>query len=153
MSGEEKFNQFLENVDRWVKCNNIVDIEPNEDISRWLNMNIKELKNLSGSECLEIAYETYAYSEYLHSVMSREKIALQWAEDSIWYIISDKLDQYGGKYAKWQEKYFRAVKENPLASEIIKVKNNASARVEMLENKINSIKKLSDILFNLSKRR
>ncbi len=153
MSGEEKYNQFLENIENWIKSNAILDIAPNEDVIESLNMNRKQLSSLSHDECLEISYELYAYSEYLHGLLAKEKIALRWADDSIWYIVSDKLDQYGGKYAKWQEKYFRCVKENPLASQIIKVKNNAIARVEVLSNKVESVKRLSDILFNLSKRR
>lgn len=153
MSGEEKYNQFLENIENWIKSSAILDIAPNEDVIQSLNMNRKELSNLSHDECLEIAYELYAYSEYLHGLLAKEKIALQWAEDSIWYIISDKMDQYGGKFTKWQEKYFRCVKENPLASQIIKVKNNALARVEVLTAKVESVKRLSDILYSLSKRR
>ena len=32
------------------------------------------------------------------------------------------MSQYGDKYTKWQEKYYSAIKENPLASEIFKIK-------------------------------
>ena len=153
MNGEEKFNLFVDNIDKWIASNAVVNISPNEDVIEALNMTRQEISNLTHAECLEISYELYAYSEYLNGLLSKQKIALQWADDSIWYIISDKLEQYGDKYTKWQEKYFRAIKENPLANEIVKIKNNASARVEMLQNKVESVKKLSDILYSLSKRK
>ena len=153
MSGEEKYNIFLSSIDDWISSNGIVDIGYNTDIEKVLNFTQEQIKKLTGSECLEYAYELYAYAEYLDSILSKQQIALDWAEDSIWYIISDKIDQYGDKYTKWQEKYFRAVKENPLAIQIMKVKNTASARIKILENKINTIKKMSDTLSCLSKRK
>ena len=73
MSGEEKYNQFLENIENWIKSSAIVDIAPNEDVIQSLNMNRKELSNLNHDECLEIAYELYAYSEYLHGVLADRK--------------------------------------------------------------------------------
>jgi len=153
MNGEEKYNLFIANVDNWIKNRGIAEIEINPDIETALNMRQSDLRALSHNQCLELAYELYAYSEYLDSILAKEQITLNWAEDSIWYIISDKMEQYGTKYTKWQEKYFRSIKENPLASEIIKVKNNAQARVRVLENKINTVKRLSEILTSLSKRK
>jgi hypothetical protein len=68
-------------------------------------------------------------------------------------VIADKIDQYGDKYTKWQEKYFKAVKENPLATQIVKVKTYSSARIKVLQNKISTIKKMSEILSRLAKRK
>ena len=51
------------------------------------------------------------------------------------------MQNYGTQYTKWQEKYYSAIKENPLASEILKVKNHAEARVKMLDGKANRIQK------------
>lgn len=153
MSGEERYNVFIANLESWISASGIAKIECNPEVEKTLNMRQSDLRQLSHNECLELSYELYAYSEYLDSILAQQQTVLNWADDSIWYIISDKVDQYGTKYTKWQEKYFRAVKENPLASEIIKVKNTASARVKVLENKINTVKRLSDILFSLSKRK
>ena len=73
MSGEEKYNQFLENIENWIKSNAILDIAPNEDVIESLNMNRKQLSSLSHDECLEISYELYAYSEYLHGLLAKKK--------------------------------------------------------------------------------
>lgn len=153
MNGEEKFNNFIENIDNWIKSHGVIDIEPNDNVAKTLNLKQQDMQRLSSNQCMELAYELYAYAEYLDSILRKQKIAFDWAEDSIWYIISDKMNNYGDKYAKWQQKYFSAIKENPLAADIIKVKNTASARIKMLESKVESVRKMSDILYNLSKRK
>ena len=63
------------------------------------------------------------------------------------------MNQYGGQYTKWQEKYYSAIKENPLASEILKVKNHAESRVKLLNGKADRIQNMAQILNSLSKRR
>jgi len=45
------------------------------------------------------------------------------------------------------------VRENPLASQILKVKNHADARVKILNGKADRIQSMAQILNNLSKRR
>ena len=153
MNGEERYNLFLSNIDTWIGTEGVAKFEIRPEVEEAINMDTSDIRSLSPQKCLEMSYELYCYAEYLDSILAKQETALEWAEDSIMYIISDKLDQYGDKYTKWQEKYFRAVKENPLACEIIKVKNTASARVRILENKIQTIKKLSEVLTNLSKRK
>ena len=110
-------------------------------------------EELSSEECACYAYELYAYSEYVEGVRTKEKIVLDWADASIWYIISTVMNQYGTQYTKWQEKYYSAIKENPLASQILKVKNHADARVKILNGKADRIQSMAQILNNLSKRR
>jgi len=162
MTGEERLNEFLEAVDEWVACKNIMsprgpmknrDGEYRGNISKILGFTSDTLKILTAEECLSYAYELHNYGEYLESVKAKEKIVLEWAESSIWYIISTVLQNYGGQYAKWQEKYYSAVKENPLASEILKVKNHAEARVLLLDGKAARVQKMADILNSLSRRR
>ena len=116
-------------------------------------MNSEEIQGLSSEECACYAYELYAYSEYVEGVRAKEKIVLDWAEASIWYIISTVIQNYGGKFAKWQEKYYSAIKENPTASDVLRIKNHAEARVTTLDGKSERIQKMADILTNLSRRR
>jgi hypothetical protein len=163
MSGEEKLNEFLQAVDDWIACKNIIPVhgptkKPNSDecsgnVSRILNFTADTLNILTADECLAYAYELHAYGEYLESVKAKENIVLEWADSSIWYIISTTLQQYGNKYTKWQEKYYSAVKENPLASEILKIKGHAEARVGVLQDTAHRIQRMAEILNSLSKRR
>tara|TARA_R100000664_G_scaffold33799_1_gene52077 strand:+ start:1320 stop:1781 length:462 start_codon:yes stop_codon:yes gene_type:complete len=153
MSGEQKLNEFLEAVDSWINSKTLAQIDPPDNISSILNLRSEDMKRLSSQDCICYAYELYAYAEYVEGEKVKENIILDWAESSIWYIISTALPQYGDKYTKWQEKYYAAVKENPLASDIFKIKNHAEARVNILKNRCKTIHSMAELLNNLSRRR
>lgn len=153
MNGEEKYNDFIKSIDEWTKALGIIEVKPNKHVEDAVDLSRNDLLNLTNEECHALAYELICYSEYLDSVLAKQKAAYDWADDSIWYIIADKIDQYGDKYTKWQEKYYRAVKENPLTAQIVKIKNNAQSRMTILASKSSNMKRLSESLTNLGKRR
>ena len=153
MSGEERLNEFLAAMDSWLGSKSLPLVDENPQIKMILNMNATEIRELSNDECSAYAYELYAYSEYVEGVRTKEKIVLDWADASIWYIISTVMQNYGTQYTKWQEKYYAAIKENPTASDILRIKNHAECRVTTLDGKSARIQKMADILTNLSRRR
>ena len=153
MTGEEKLNEFLEAIETWASSKHFASVEEPKEVARILNMKKDDLKMLTGEEYLFYAYELHAYSEYIETVRAKENAILEWAEGSIWYIISTVMQNYGTQYTKWQEKYYSAIKENPLASDILKVKNHAEARVKFLSGKADRAQRMADILTNLSRRR
>lgn len=153
MSGETKLNEFIEAVEMWKSSKQLPPITENENINKLVDLKSLDIKQLTAEEKASGAYELYVYAEYLEQARTKEKIILDWAESSIWYIIADRMSQYGDKYTKWQEKYYSAIKENPLASEIFKIKNHAEARVKTLDGTADRIQRMAEILNNLSKRR
>ena len=163
MTGEEKLNKFLEAMDNWIACKNIIPSkgptkklkseEYKGNISRILSFTADTLQTLTAEECLSYAYELHAYGEYLESVKVKENIVLEWADASIWYTISTLMQNYGTKFTKWQEKYYSAIQENPLASYLLTIKINAESRVTILNGKSERIQKMADTLTNLSRRR
>lgn len=153
MNGEERYNKFVEDINKWVKCIGMVEIRANEEVEHLLEMNPSEINKLTHDQMLIGAYNLTCYAEYLQNVMMKEKIAVDYADESIWYVISGKLANYGEKYSKWQDKYYSAVKENPLTAQLLKVKITAEARIKTVEHHIETIKKLSSILENLARRR
>ncbi len=153
MTGEERLNEFMEAVESWTSSKGLPKIQENETVSMILNMKSLSLDKLTREECLACAYELYAHAEYIHSIKSKEEVVLDWAESSLWFIISSSMNQYGDKYTKWQEKFFSAVKENPLATDILKIKNHAEARIKIINGKADRVQSMADILINLSKRR
>ena len=154
MTGEEKLNEFVQAIEDWVSCKGLIIPEkPNKKISRVLAFTSDTLKILTAEECLCYAYDLHNYGEYLESVKAKENAILEWADSSIWYIISTVMQNYGTQYTKWQEKYYSAIKENPLASEILKIKNHAEARVRTLEGKNGRIIKMAEILTNMARRK
>tara|TARA_R110000824_G_scaffold360468_1_gene548214 strand:- start:4271 stop:4735 length:465 start_codon:yes stop_codon:yes gene_type:complete len=154
MTGEEKLNEFVQAVEDWISCKGIISPKkPNKKLSRVLGFTSDTLKILTAEECLCYAYDLHNYGEYLESVKAKENAILEWADSSIWYIISTVMQNYGTQYTKWQEKYYSAIKENPLAAEILKVKNHAEARVKILSGKADRIQNMANVLTNLSRRR
>ena len=153
MTGEEKLAEFVEAIDSWVQSKYVYTSKPREEAPKALNFKKDALRTLTNEECAFYAYELYAYAEYIEMLRTKENAILEWAESSIWYIISTVMQNYGTQYTKWQEKYYSAVKENPLASQILKVKNHAEARVKILNGKADRIQSMAQILNNLSKRR
>lgn len=151
MTGEEKLTEFLNAIDEWTSSKGVPEIQKNEDVEKILNLRSEDINALTSKECLAYAYELYAYSDYIESVKAKEKIILEWANSSIWYIISRSLDNYGTSYTKWQQKYYSAISENPLASSILKLKNHAEARVSSIDGKSAKIQKMADTLTNLAK--
>lgn len=153
MNGEERYNKFVEDIDKWVKSVGIVEIRANEEVEELLQTNPSDLNRMTHDQLQIGAYNLICYAEYLQNVIAKQKIAVEWADESIWYVIADKLNNYGGKYAKWQEKYYNAIKENPLTSQLLKIKFNAESRIKTVEHSIETVKKLSDILLNLARRK
>lgn len=152
MTGEEKLNEFLQAIASWLASKNLPLVDENPKIKTILNMNTAEIQALSSDECASYAYELYAYSEYIEGVRTKEKIILDWTNASIWYIVSTAMRNYD-KYTKWEEKYYSAIHADPLANDILKIKNHAESRVTMLNGKSERIQKMADILTNLSRRR
>ena len=150
---DDLLSEFLGNVERWTKSKSLPEVESNPNVVFILNLDQEQLRRLGGTSCLEHAYELYSYAEYLETLKVKEKNILEWSESSIWFIISKEMDNYGDNFTKWQVKYYAAVAENPLASEILKVKNHASARVETLEGKSKRVTKMADTLTNLARRK
>jgi|TARA_Y100000401_G_C8325787_1_gene228177 hypothetical protein len=153
MSGEERLNEFINAVEDWKSSKSIATVKENEEIEIILNLKTEDIKSLSSEVQASYAYELYAYSEYIETQKAKESIILEWADSSIWYIISTVMNNYGSQYTKWQEKYYSAIRENPLASEILKVKNHAEARVKILSGKADRVQSMANILTNLSRRR
>lgn len=153
MTGQEKLDTFLKAIDDWTKSKYLVEVKPPTEIEAILNAPSLEMKRWTCEECNIAAFRLYAYAEYVETQKVKEKNILEWSDASIWFIISGVMDQYGGQYAKWQQKYYDACRENPMASEILKIKGNAEARVRTLEGKHNRIMKMAEILTNMARRR
>lgn len=150
---DDLLTSFLNNVENWTKAQSLPVVEPNANLEFILNLDGEQLRGMSPTVLLEHSYELYAYAEYLETVKSKEKNILEWSDSSIWFIIGKEMNNYGSEFTKWQVKYYAAIAENPLASEILKVKNHASARVESLEGKSKRITKMADTLTNLARRK
>jgi len=151
--GENLLNQFLENIENWKSSKYLAVVEPPKEVEEILNSNSGTIKSWTSEECSIAAFRLYVYAEYIETEKVKEENILEWADSSVWYIISTLMDNYGSPYDKWQKKYYSAVQENPLASEILKIKNYSEAKVKTLNGKHNRIMKMADTLNNLARRK
>ena len=153
LNGQQKLEEFLQAVEDWKSSKYLVEVAPPEEASIAINSDFNTMKSWSAETCNTYAFKLYSYAEYVESQLVKEKNTLEWAESSIWFIIGSVMNQYGGQYSKRQEKYYSAIKENPLASEILKIKNHAEARVRTLEGKNSRVIKMAEILANMARRK
>jgi hypothetical protein len=151
--GEERLAEFLQTIEDWKRSKYLVAVKPPAEIENVFNADFDEIKSWNAEKCNISAFQLYAYAEYIETEKTKEKNVLEWSDSSIWFIISGVLSQYGNQYSKWQEKYYSAIRENPLATEILKIKNHAEARVRTLEGKHDRIMKMAEILTSLARRK
>lgn len=150
---EDKSTEFVNVIEEWVSSKFLARVNPPKEIEAVINADFEEMQSWSQETCYINAFRLYAYSEYLAGVKAKEKIVFDWAEGSIWFIIGSTLDQYGDGFTKWEKKYYSAIKENPLATKILKVKNHAHARISSVDGKQERMIKMADTLNNMARRK
>lgn len=145
---------FLNKIDDWIN-NNRLDIKRinHEECELILNYSLDDLEQEDSIDLLKKGYILHGYADYLSAAYNKEKMIHDYAENSITYLLSSAFNNYGDQYTKWEVKYNSAVKENPLAKKLLQLKNNARARLTLLENKSEHIKKMADLMIELSRRK
>lgn len=160
-NGESKLSQdneilssFLSKVDNWINSNDLsikrIDHQECENI---LNMSSEDIENEEPEDLMSKAYVLYGYADHIAYCMNREKVIYDYADQSISYIISPIINNYGDQFTKWEVKYNSAIRENPLAKLLNELRGHSMARLTMLQNKSDHIKKMADIIFEISRRR
>lgn len=153
LNNEKKAQAFLQKVDDWIEDRNVDLIAKNDQVENIINLPSGEINNMKQHVAAAYSFVLFAHAEYIQTLYNKEKSVVDFCENSIWYIISDKVNNYGGQYSKWQEKYYSAIKENPLAKTLNNLKLHSEARLSRLTNKSELTKKMATILYDISKRR
>ena len=153
MNNEQKAVEFLQKIDDWIEDRNVDLVRKNDDVERILNMRSDTINSLTPAEILSYSFILFSHAEYLQSLYNKEKSVVNFCGDSIWFIIGNKMDNYGGQYAKWEVRYFSAIKENPLASELNRLKLIAEARANRLKDKSEIVRRMGTVFQDLGKRR
>ncbi len=149
----KKYEEFLTNLNNWIQSRHIlrtnIDEEQKEEIGAILALDIA---GISRSTALQHAYKLNSYLDYLQTEINQEKTVLNWCDDSIMYIVADKINNYRTDgWTKWEQMFTNAIKENTLASDIYKLRNNVKARVVLMDGRIIHIKRMADILFEVNR--
>ena len=153
LTNEQKVNEFLQKVDDWIEDRNIDLAEKNEEVAEIMSMKSDDIRSLSQEKALSFSFVLFSHAEYLQTLHNKEKTVVEFCSDSIWFIVADKMDNYGGQYAKWEMRYDSAIKENTLAAELNRLKLTAEARINRLSGKIDAVKKMASVLHDIGKKR
>ena len=153
LTNEQKVNEFLQKVDDWIEDRNIDLAEKNEEVAEIMSMKSDDIRSLSQEKALSFSFVLFSHAEYLQTLHNKEKTVVEFCSDSIWFIVADKMDNYGGQYAKWEMRYYSAIKENPLAAELNRLKLTAEARINRLSGKSDSVKKMASVLQEIARKR
>jgi len=153
LNSEQKAVEFLQKIDDWIEDRNVDLVRKNDDVEHILNMRSDTINSLAPAEILSYSFILFSHAEYLQSLYNKEKSIVDFCGDSIWFIVGNKMDNYGGQYAKWEVRYFSAIKENPLASELNRLKLTAEARVNRLKDKSEIVRRMGTVFQDLGKRR
>ena len=153
LTNEQKVTEFLSKVDDWIEDRNADLSKQNEEVESIMALTSEQVRSLGQEKCLSYSFILFAHAEYLQGVYNKEKTVVEFCDDSIWFMIGDKLHNYGGQYSKWQERYYSAVKENPMTTELNRLKIMSQARLNRLTGKVDNIKRMATLLQDLGKRR
>ena len=153
MTNEQKLTEFLNNVDDWIEDRHADLVDVNEDVKEIMTLTSEQVQNLDPHTALSHSFVLFAHAEYLQTLHNKERTVLDFCANSIWFIIADKMDNYGGQYAKWEVRYHSAIKENPLASELYRLKLAAEARLNRLQSKSDNTRRMASVLQEIGKRR
>lgn len=145
---------FMDRVDVWLVENKLDISRINHDkCDELLNLSYEDLKALNAIDLLAGAYVLAGYSDFINKEYSKLKAILDYTTNSINYIVAPVIDNYGDNFVKYEKKYNLAIRENPLASKLNDLKNMAGLKVQSLENKALNIKRMSDIMSEIARRK
>lgn len=153
MSQDDVLN-FMTKIDDWISTNKLDISRINHDkCEEILNLSYEDLKSMPGQDLIASAYILSGYSDYINKESNKLKAIIEYSTNSINYIVAPVIDNYGDNFVKYEKKYNMAIRENPLASKLNEFKNEAVLRFQSLENKALNMKRMSDIILELSKRK
>lgn len=120
-----------------------------DEIKEYLEMDRHELKKLSETDCLEIAYRLAQLSLEIQREHNRLTAKSKWAESQIKKLIADKVGGFKGY--SYEERFHAAVKENDVASKLNVMVIDFNLKANSITFIANEIKNLANILQNLQR--
>lgn len=150
---KQKVDAFIANIDEWIESggfgiNPKIDIENAESI-----IEITDFTDYKYEQLMSMSYILISYANHLQNSYNREKTILEFCDSSIAYIICDIELDGDNKYLKNEERYAFKVKQSKLSIELNRLRNVAMARTNSIQYKLEYIRKLADIILDISKRR
>jgi|TARA_R100000808_G_scaffold2804_3_gene10546 hypothetical protein len=153
LNAKERLARFVDATERYINTQHVGLTRVNPEVVNILNYDSSVLHSLTSEQCLAAAYVLFSYADHLQTVYNSNLVKLHWASDAINKVVAPALKQYGDKYTKHEQKYYEAVQDNEFARSLNNIKIHATARVDMLTEKMRDVRRMGDVLIELSKRK
>ena len=146
----DKLDEFMANLDNYMS--DVVQVEPNAEVEKILNLTGFELKSLTSEECCEKAYVLYSYCGFLQKRHNAEVARLKWCEGFINHTVASRSNNFD-KFTKWEVKVNHVIKEDDFVQKVWRVKRVAEGRVTLLFDTVRDVRRQADTLLELSRRK
>lgn len=146
-------NDFLAAVDTYINGVHSCFSSYNEDFLEAASLTFEDIDKCSRAELMNYSFILQQYSSYIQDELNKNVIVLNWTEN----IINDLLVKYEkdhgsfDKYTKYELKRSILFSDNSFAEKINEIRQTAQSRVTVLEGKVGTLKRMSDILLERSK--
>mgnify|MGYP003645534525 CR=1 FL=1 len=152
LTPSERLAKFEQAIDTYINSKSLNVVGFNLEAAEALNLTSEMLSTLTSEECLQRAYIIHAYANYLQDEHNQNLVKLNFAVDNIRRIVSVEIDNYG-KYTKHDIKQQQIINENPFAEKLETIRKHAQARVDRLQEKVRDVRKIGEVMTELSKRK
>jgi hypothetical protein len=148
--------EIEELIDGYIAKNHIPDfVNCKHASNRYLDLPTSKLRDMTADECGEASYVLSNYSMYLQKEINKYTSIQRYCDVKIDFIISREIDNVGGQYSKYEQKRILCIRQNDVASQLFKLRNNIEMYLTNLYDLPRKVENMSRTLVELqqSKRR
>ena len=157
MSGDkelsiEKLDEFIQDLENYISSEGVINVQPNPDVEKIINLTGFELKSLTSEECCEKAFCLQGYCNFLQKIHNKSLARTKWCEEFINYAVAKQANNFD-KYTKWEVKVNSVIREDDFVQKVWRVKRVAEGRVTLLFDTVRDVRRQADTLLELSRRK
>jgi len=143
---------FMARIDAYLHDKNLKPIEMSAECKLAESFTLEEVGDLTQDECFDYAYMLYQYCNCINTEKERQKIGLNWCNDTLATIITREAHNFT-QYTKHEMKIAFVVSNDVLGKKIDEWRSVAQARVMMLDGREHFLRKQADCLMEKGKRK
>lgn len=121
------------------------------EINGYFTMARNDIDQLSPLNCNEIAVRLHQFAFHIQRQYNVEQSRLSWSDSEIVKYASDKVDQVGTQYTKYDNRLRLLAQQDEYLSKLLAIKNYAQQRLDRLTYLSSSVKNLADCFLSCAK--
>lgn len=153
LTAQQQVDEFIHSINMYIEMTNASFVGYNEKFKEVASISIDDIDNSDKKELINYALILQQYGAYLQDELNRNTVVLNWCESVINDLIIKYEKEHGqfDKYTKYEIKRSILFSENSFAEKINEIRMTAHSRVTILDGKIHSLKRMSDIMLERAK--